>query len=445
MNTDNLFVDRDNLPKPLPKKESRELFEKMNQGDSSARDKLIKHNIRLVIHQVSKKFNYGYEQKELVAIGNIGLIKAVDTFDVSKKTEFATYAIKCINNEILMFIRQQQRKMVYEESLNAPVCGQDDESVEIQDTLYSDVDVEEECGNKEIYQVIREIVAELSGREKEMIMLYFGFYNGRAYSQGEIAQMLSISRSYTSRLINGTIAKLRLRLKEKGFIDQESHSNLFAKLDESEQKEKTMGRRLQTLYEYFSDCTREEVDLMLTKLTDEERNIITLRYGEDLDNPKTSEKFDKKASRKYYGGLRQKMTRLLKKSSNERVRINDQTEELKNTLTEAANGKPTKEEYLKILQFLKTPGFLETLATCSPKEAIIASLQLGYIDNKFFSSSEIAELLGIEEQEVSSTTKDVLLAYKLRTNKTIDEMIEANKAEASTTTVKTYCKQKFNN
>ena len=111
MNTDKLFIDDYNPPGPLSNQEVNKLLEKIKQGDECARKKLAEHNIRLVIYEVTRRFNsVPYDKKDLISIGNIGLMKAISTFDISKKTKFLTYAVKCIDNEILMFLRNLRKE-----------------------------------------------------------------------------------------------------------------------------------------------------------------------------------------------------------------------------------------------------------------------------------------------------------------------------------------------
>ena len=110
MNTEELFLDANDLPKPLSKDELSELFDKIKLGDEEAKNKVIEHNIRLVLYEVTKKFRtVNYDKKDLISIGNVGLIKAVLTFDKSRNMEFATYAVKCIDNEILQFLRKLKK------------------------------------------------------------------------------------------------------------------------------------------------------------------------------------------------------------------------------------------------------------------------------------------------------------------------------------------------
>ena len=136
MNYEELFIESNKLPKPLSKKELYSYLEQYKQGDLKAREQVIIHNIRLVLNQVSKKFaNTPYDKKELVSIGVVGLVKSVDTFDTDKNFEFATYATRCIDNEILMFLRKG-KKSAFDQSINTPI-GTDKEGNEkkIEDIL----------------------------------------------------------------------------------------------------------------------------------------------------------------------------------------------------------------------------------------------------------------------------------------------------------------------
>ena len=155
MDYSDIFIGN-KLPKPLEKEELFEYIKKANLGDLEARDKVIIHNMRLVLNQVLGKFaNAPYEKKELVSIGIVGLVKAVDTFDVTKKIEFATYAIRCINNEILMFIRKGKRYLE-EESFEQPIfSNKDGDEIKLEDTI-----IDEKCNfTKDIER--REVLLEI--------------------------------------------------------------------------------------------------------------------------------------------------------------------------------------------------------------------------------------------------------------------------------------------
>lgn len=196
------------------------MINKIKQGDTSAREKLIKHNIRLVLREVCNKFsNVKYDKKDLVSEGIIGLMKAANTFDISKNVEFSTYAIRCIDNEILMFLRKN-KKDGNVDSLDRIISNNTtDDEFRVGDTLADDVDILEECVNNETYQIIRKIVNELPERDRKMIIMHFGFFNSKNYTQPELAEKFNLSQSYVSKLINRSLKRLALELETYG-IDE---------------------------------------------------------------------------------------------------------------------------------------------------------------------------------------------------------------------------------
>jgi len=199
------------FPKPLSTKEETDYLRRCKEGDKEARDKLIEHNLRLVAHIVKKYNMADKETDDLISIGTIGLIKAIDTFDDEKGIRLATYASRCIDNELLMMLRSGKRlsKEVY---LYDPI-GSDREGNEINllDIIEdAEIDIVEnimlEDDIKKLYQIIGEV---LTDREREIICLRYGLSNRREVTQREIANMLGISRSYVSRIEKKALKKLR--------------------------------------------------------------------------------------------------------------------------------------------------------------------------------------------------------------------------------------------
>ena len=226
MKTEELFIDCDKLPNTLSKNELYQLFNKMNQGDESARELLVKHNIRLVLYEVRAKFSLvDYDKKDLVAVGNIGLLKAINSFDISKNIKFATFASHCIDNEILMFLRKIKRH--YNVGSIYDIIKKDKEGygLKVEDTIIDDINIENECINNETNQIIRNLVNELPYRDREIIMMFFGFYNNHRYWQEEIAQKFNLSQSHVSRIITKTLKKLASKLKEEGIIEETNKLN----------------------------------------------------------------------------------------------------------------------------------------------------------------------------------------------------------------------------
>ncbi len=220
------------FPKPLSLGEEKEAFEKMKQGDMKARDKLISHNLRLVAHIV-KKYTYSLEADDLLSVGTIGLIKAIDTFDYGKKVQLSTYAARCINNEILMLIRSNKKhKNVV--SLNSLTSNnEDDKDLELKDVLASDdEEIFSQVENNLIMQKIKTIIAsKLDKREQAVIKLRYGIDCEKALTQKEVAQELGISRSYISRIENKTLKVI----KEEFEKDEQG----IEKIEEKSEKNKT--------------------------------------------------------------------------------------------------------------------------------------------------------------------------------------------------------------
>ncbi|MDK0569809.1 RNA polymerase sporulation sigma factor SigK [Clostridium perfringens] len=206
------------FPKPLNEKEEKIYLERLKDGDVEAKRVLVERNLRLVAHIV-KKYSSNYqnskEMDDLISIGTIGLIKAIDSFDNSKGIRLATYAAKCIDNEILMFFRNS-KKTKGEVFLQDPI-GVDKEGNEICliDILSSDSDsvletVENSLQVKELYKKISDV---LSTREKEIIQMRYGLLDGDIKTQREIAGILGISRSYVSRIEKKALKKLNKEFK----------------------------------------------------------------------------------------------------------------------------------------------------------------------------------------------------------------------------------------
>ena len=198
------------FPRPLDPEEEAYYLERYAQGDEESKNILIEHNLRLVAHIVKKYSNIGKDPDDLISIGTIGLIKAISTFDPKKRTRLATYAARCIENEILMTIRSD-KKLKGEVSLQDPI-GIDKEGNEISllDVLGTDPnsvmdEVELKLAVKKLYKKMQSV---LKKREKMVLEMRYGLLNGKNKTQREIAQMLGISRSYVSRIEKKAIMKL---------------------------------------------------------------------------------------------------------------------------------------------------------------------------------------------------------------------------------------------
>ncbi len=198
------------FPPPLTAEQERNYFRNMEQGDQDAREKLILHNLRLVSHIVRKYYATAPGQEDLVSIGTLGLVKAVDTFRISNGAKFATYAARCIQNEILMHFRSQ-KKLSAEVSLNETIdIDRDGNPLTYIDVISCDENMSAEIERKITSdRALRYIRTVLTPRECHIITLRYGLFGAKAMTQREIAERLKISRSYVSRIEKGALEKLR--------------------------------------------------------------------------------------------------------------------------------------------------------------------------------------------------------------------------------------------
>lgn len=209
-----LHIEGSSFKKPLSAAKERECFEKMAAGDSSARDLLIEHNLRLVAHIAKKYYSITNDQDDLISIGTIGLIKAVSTFNAEKGIRFATYAARCIENEILMHFRAI-RKNAAEVSISDPLDAEGDgnpltlmDVFSGEDCMIEQIDLKMQADR--LYRAVERVCDQ---REKQIVSLRYGLYGKRPLTQREIAAYLNISRSYVSRIEKKALNKLKNALK----------------------------------------------------------------------------------------------------------------------------------------------------------------------------------------------------------------------------------------
>lgn len=198
------------FPPPLKAKEETELIEKMKKGDITAKNKLIEHNLRLVAHIVKKYYSSPDEQEDLISIGTIGLIKGITSFKADKGIRLATYAARCIDNEILMHFRSL-KKTAQDVYISDPIdTDKDGNTLTLIDIIADDTDITEEIDIKLKLQKLRKIINyALDDREKTIICYRYGIGGCQELTQHEIARRLNISRSYVSRIEKAALTKLR--------------------------------------------------------------------------------------------------------------------------------------------------------------------------------------------------------------------------------------------
>ena len=200
----------DKLPEPLSKEDEVHYVEQSMLGDNSARSKLIEHNLRLVVFLSKKYENTNLDLEDLVSIGTIGLIKGINTYKLDKNIKLATYASRCIDNEILMFLRKNKKRrgeVSFEDSLSYDAEGNE---LHLEDILGTEPDVvtkgiEDETEKKLLYQEIEK----LNGRDKQIMILRYGLFNYEEMTQKDVAELLGISQSYISRIEKKVIRRLK--------------------------------------------------------------------------------------------------------------------------------------------------------------------------------------------------------------------------------------------
>ena len=204
-----LHLEAGSFPKPLSAREEVETFAALRAGDPTARETLIRHNLRLVVHVAKKYYAQPSDQEDLISIGTIGLMKAVDTFDSTRKARFSTYASRCIENELRMHFRKERKSgtaVSLQETLEA---GKDDTALTLSDVLQDGFCMEDSCEQQDEAQRLRQLIEGLPARERKLILLRYGLAGQPPLTQLETAKLLQISRSYVSRLETHALELLR--------------------------------------------------------------------------------------------------------------------------------------------------------------------------------------------------------------------------------------------
>lgn len=204
------------FPKPLSAAEERRCIERLEQGDGEARDTLIEHNLRLVAHIAKKYASSGGEMDDYISIGTIGLIKGVDTFDRSKGSQLVTYISRCIENEVLMFLRSEKKRAGEMHLIDSIGEDKDGNALSLMDILCTrQDDVEEQVNTKLQWEKVCEIIGDtLNAREQSVINMRYGLAGEKILPQREIAKRLGISRSYISRIEKKALLKLQKALQK---------------------------------------------------------------------------------------------------------------------------------------------------------------------------------------------------------------------------------------
>ena len=215
-----LRISGSSFPRPLTAEEERRYLERSAQGDLEARNILIERNLRLVAHIMKKYYSQSADQEDLISIGTIGLIKGISTFDPSKGARLATYAARCVENEILMHFRSQKKTQSDISLSDCIETGKDGNTLQLLDVICSEEDLFEDLSTKELSGKLHEIMDRvLSEREKEVLSLRYGLSGREPLTQREIADRCGISRSYVSRIEKKALASLQAALEGYEYLN----------------------------------------------------------------------------------------------------------------------------------------------------------------------------------------------------------------------------------
>lgn len=296
MDRKNIFVIE--APKALPEDVQLAYFKRLRKGDLSVREELINHNIKLVIHIVMNKFyNTSYDMDDLVSEGIIGLMNAVDTFDYDITPKFSTYAVKVIENQILMLLRKPDKKNI---SLEETLYTKNEENgLTLGDTLRDkNVDLEEKHLSKDLSQIIIKLIDEIEDeRERDIVKQTFGFGCERV-SQSVLAEKYKVRQPTISRILSKSIRIIAYKLERMDLIEIPSKQRERLNFDELielieknkvkiniSQVDNKTNKRFRTIYEYFEEFSHEEVDKAVRYLNPKDLKLLHLKYGDKLDNP----------------------------------------------------------------------------------------------------------------------------------------------------------------
>lgn len=211
-----LHIGSANLfPRPLSKKEEAEMLARMEEGDEEAKNKLIEHNLRLIVHIIKKYYSNYSDQDDLISIGTIGLIKGINSFKPDKGVRLATYASRCIENEILMHFRSQKKK-AQDVSMNDPIeTDSEGNPLTLADIICTDDTIVDDIYEKSSRRLVRKLVNEIENeRDKTVIILRYGMNGHEPMTQQEVADLLGISRSYVSRIETRVLAEMRKHFED---------------------------------------------------------------------------------------------------------------------------------------------------------------------------------------------------------------------------------------
>ena len=476
----------------LSVEQGQKLAKQISNGNEEARKVFIESNLKLVVSIAKKYIGRGLSFIDLIQEGNLGLITAVDRYDINKGFKFSTYATYWIRQAITRAIANKGRNVripvhkyekiraykrtvanletrlnrkptineianemrlpiskvvelykIQNDTVSMNILIGDNEDTELENFIPSSEEQIEDIVITGTMQLeVRKLLEDcnLKPREIEVLMMRFGFDDKKPMTLKEVGKKFNITIERARQIEAQSLMKLRKSRHIKKFAEymhnpDESLENIQIfreKCRESGNRYETLkiiskegrhpSRKGQTIYEYFNDYTKEQIDAMLEKLSDEDKALIVARYGEDLNNPVFG-KLSQQQTNKFYGTLVNKMKKYLFnqnkgiKTESEKVETKENTnsyvvtsdkKEKDNSPAKTNVETITKGDYIEMLKLSETPIFSKMKDILTIKEMVIISLKFGYINEKCFSDKAIAEFLGIQQSEVLAISKKYL-------------------------------------
>ena len=494
-----LYINELNAPL-LSEDEEKALLVKIKQGDMEAREKFIESNLRLVVSVAKKFLGRGVPFLDLVQEGNLGLMKAIDKFDLSYDVRFSTYAVYRIKMFVSKAIADQSR------NIRVPISRQDelysymtkidnlekkfgmnlsideismmlgksvdkireleslkndtvsinalvgkDNDTELGEFLSTSESIEDEVIDSFLPEQIMELLkkSKLSEREKDVLLSRFGIGRSHVWQLKELSKKYGVSKAWIGQVELNALEKLR-RLKsiEQFSVYMDNPDLALKKLEEFRKKPEKRERRktgkrgslLKSIYEYFDDFSREDVDSVLDDLNEFDKNLVFLRYGEDLDNPVSTTLFGEEETKKFYGALVPRMRKKLYALQEEAKPNNKNNIKQDVFLTESLVTELNRDEYTKLIQILKKPDVIGVMTGLSMKEKIIVSLRLGYVDGKHFSVDAISDFLGLSNHDIIKTSVEFMTKHSDKVdsilNKAMDFAFDSDTSSSSKILIK---------
>ena len=494
-----LYINELNAPL-LSEDEEKALLVKIKQGDMEAREKFIESNLRLVVSVAKKFLGRGVPFLDLVQEGNLGLMKAIDKFDLSYDVRFSTYAVYRIKMFVSKAIADQSR------NIRVPISRQDelysymtkidnlekkfgmnlsideismmlgksvdkireleslkndtvsinalvgkDNDTELGDFLSTSESIEDEVIDSFLPEQIMDLLkkSKLSEREKDVLLSRFGIGRSHVWQLKELSKKYGVSKAWIGQVELNALEKLR-RLKsiEQFSVYMDNPDLALRKLEEFRKKPEKRERRktgkrgslLKSIYEYFDDFSREDIDSVLDDLNEFDKNLVFLRYGEDLDNPVSTTLFGEEETKKFYGALVPRMRKKLYALQEEAKPNNKNNIKQDIFLTESLVTELNRDEYTKLIQILKKPDVIGVMTGLSMKEKIIVSLRLGYVDGKHFSVDAISDFLGLSNHDIIKTSVEFMTKHSDKVdsilNKAMDFAFDSDTSSSSKILIK---------